>query len=61
MSDFSFGSIVPLVPAINIDEVVQLYVQELGFTKLFQLKKLNTRFGKGRGRLQLMDYKKCQC
>jgi uncharacterized glyoxalase superfamily protein PhnB len=32
----SFGKIVPLVPAIDMDEVIQFYEEELGFTKLFE-------------------------
>lgn len=36
MSNFSFGGIIPLVPAINMDEAIQFYIQELGFSKSFQ-------------------------
>ncbi|RLQ93307.1 VOC family protein [Falsibacillus albus] len=33
---FSFGNIVPLIPALHLDETIAFYVKELGFTKIFQ-------------------------
>ncbi len=32
----SFGNIIPLVPAIRMQEVIDFYERELGFSKLFQ-------------------------